>query len=106
MPNTQKSVFQKLTTSANTTILTAATATTINVAMLSVCNIHASSSATIEVFVRRSSTDCFDTKGVNVPVTVTYKIQGPIVLEAGDSLIVKASVANVLDVICSYLLTT
>jgi hypothetical protein len=102
MPNTYKSILQKLTTNAFVTLLTCPANTVVNIARLNVVNI-ASSNDSFELCVTRSGVDYFEIKGVTVPVAASFKVEGPIILEAGDTLRIKATTANRLDVVGSYL---
>jgi hypothetical protein len=103
MPNSPKPIFQKLTVNTAVTLLTCPSNTKYNVARLNICNIHATDSDTVEVWVTRSSVDIYEIKGVTIGIKTSFKIDGPIVLEAGDILKVKAATANRIDVVGSYL---
>lgn len=105
MPNTYKPIFQKLTVNTTVTLLTCPSSTTINIARITICNISTSSDI-FELCITRSGTDYFEAKGVSVPGSAMFKVEGPIILEAGDILKVKASNANRLDVVGSYLAIT
>lgn len=102
MPNSFKPILQKLTVNTNVTLLTCPVGTVINIARLTICNISTSSD-TFELWINRSGTDFYESKGVSIPVSASFKVEGPLILESGDILRIKATTANRLDVVGSYM---
>ncbi|MCA0231622.1 MAG: hypothetical protein LCH91_14210 [Bacteroidetes bacterium] len=100
MPNTYKSIAKKL--DVNTTfsayIVPSNTVSIVN--LVTFANIDASNSDTIELSIRKlaDAADTFINKGASVPVATTFRIDGPIVMNAGDTLKIKAATANRIDV--------
>jgi hypothetical protein len=105
MPKEKKNILQKLTSTSFVTLLTCPANTKIDVARLNVANI-AGVADSFELCITRSGTDFFEQKGLVVPSSASFKVEGPIILEAGDTLRIKAATANRLDVVGSYLLET
>lgn len=106
MPNAQKSLFQKLTANTATTLLTCPSSTVFSIAHVNIANIDATNADSVEVWVTRSATDIYEIKGVAIAAKSVFRVEGPLVLEAGDVLKIKAVTANRLDVRVSYLSIT
>lgn len=96
------------TLTANTTISLVAlgTASTAIVRGVTFCNTHASASATYDFTVVPNglTASIYLVKGVSLAAQATSQpLTNPIVLNAGDTLQAKASVANQIDCTVSYL---
>jgi hypothetical protein len=105
MPIQKKSILQKLTSTSFVTLLTCPANSEIDIARLNIANI-AGVSDSFELCVTRGGTDFFEQKGLIVPASASFKVEGPIILEPGDTIRIKAATANRLDVVGSYLLKT
>lgn len=84
-----------------TSVYTAPASTTTVVKSLYITNIHATNIGTIDICIRKSGRayDIYIAKAVSIAVGVTYNAieGGPIVLQTGDALRLKASAASTLD---------
>ena len=106
MPNTFKSAGNKLTTASETTLYTTPSATTTILKSLYAGNIDAVSSVQFDVYITKSGSgiDVYVIKGAIIPIQSSLQvITEPIVLETGDVLKVKASVADDIDTFLSYM---
>ena len=100
MPNTYKSIAKKLDVNTTVSAYTVPSATTAILNLVTFANIDASNSDSIELSYRKSgdASDTFLNKGATVPSATTFRFDGPIVLNVGDILKVKAATANRIDV--------
>jgi hypothetical protein len=105
MPNTFRSTFQTLGTTASTVLYTTPSATTSILKSLYVANIGGSTTATIDVTIGFSgSTTAHLIRNASVPYATTLQvITEPVVMEATERISVRGSVSNLLDVTLSYL---
>lgn len=105
MAETYKSQGTKLTTTANTTILTAvAAATTAVVNGIFISNVNAAASTTINVFLVKSAVSYSIISNVSINAGTTLQVlDSPIVVETGDSITATAATASYFEIIVPYL---
>ena len=108
MLTTYKSIATKLTTSGSTFLYSGSANTTTLLKSVYCSNITGSSS-TIDVFIQKSGSadNVYIIRDALVPIQSSLQpITEPIILEARDSLFVKAGHANRVDVYTSYVQLT
>ncbi|AYQ31373.1 hypothetical protein [Runella sp. SP2] len=100
MPESYKSIIKKLDVNTTFSVYTVPSATTAILQLATFANVDASNSDSVEFCVRKSgdAADVFFVKGPTVPFATTFRFDGPIVLNAGDILKIKAATANRIDV--------
>ncbi len=105
MPNTFKSSFFNLGTTADTNLYNVPTSTSTIIKSLYVANIGGSTSGSINVSVGATgATAAFLIKNATIPYGTTLQvITEPVVLEANDRINAQASASNLLDITLSYL---
>lgn len=105
MPNTFKSSFFNLGTTADTNLYNVPVGTSTILKSLYVANVGGSTTGTINVSVGATgATAAFIIRNGSVPYGTTLQvITEPIVLEANDRINAQASNANLLDLTLSYL---
>ncbi len=105
MPNTFKSSFFNLGTTADTNLYNVSSGTTTIIKSLYVANIGGSTTGNINISVGATgATAAFIIKNGSVPYGTSLQvITEPIVLEANDRINAQASASNLLDITLSYL---
>lgn len=105
MPNTFKSTFVNLGTTASTTLYTTNASTTTLLKSAYFANTGTADAVTISLSVGISGgTSAFIIKNAIVPIATSFQpITEPIVLEGNENVSVQTSLANVTDVVLSYL---
>ena len=105
MPNTFKSLFFNLGTTADTNLYNVPPATTTIIKSLYVGNVSGSTASSINVSVGATgATAAFLIKNASIPYGTTLQIiTEPVVLEANDRINAQASAINTLDITLSYL---
>lgn len=103
-------IAKSLTSTSSLTLTTLGTASTALVRGLTVCNTHTSATASFDVTITKSgsTTGVYMFRGVTLSAQETKQpLAGyPLVLNAGDAIAAKASVANQVDTTLSYLEST
>lgn len=108
MNTTYKSIATKLTTSGSTFIYSGSSGTTTLLKSIYCSNITGSAS-TIDVYIQKSGSvdNVYIIKEALVPIQSSLQpITEPIILEARDSLYVKAGHSNRVDIFTSYVQLT
>ena len=105
MPNTFKSDFFNLGTTADTNLYTAPLSTTTLVKSVYISNVNGSSSANISITVGATgATAAHIIKGAIIPIQSTLQvITEPIVLEAEDRINAQATTADDIYIVISYM---
>lgn len=105
MPNTFKSTFSNLGTTASTTLYTTGASTTTLLKSAYFANTGTANAITVSLSVAVSGgTSAFVIRNAIVPIGTSFQpITEPIVLEGNESVSVQTSLANVTDVVLSYL---
>lgn len=105
MPNTFKSSFFNLGTTADTNLYNVPTGTSTIIKSLYVANVGGATAASINISVGATgATAAFLIKNATVPFGTSFQvITEPIVLEANDRINAQASLSNFLDITLSYL---
>jgi hypothetical protein len=105
MPNTFKSSFFNLGTTADTNLYNVPTGTTTLVKSLYFANTGTSGSVSVNLSVGATgATAAYVIRNAILPLqTALQPITEPIVLEANDRLNVQVNTSNVVDVVLSYL---
>ncbi len=109
MANTYKNSAVKLSTTNETTAYAGVSNGTSVVRSIYVSNTHGSTASTIDVYWNDSTDneDYYIVKNVSVSSATAFQpLTEPLILEAGDSIRVKAGTANILEVTVSVLEVT
>lgn len=105
MPNTFKSTFFNIGSTADTNLYNTPVGTTTLVKSLYAANTGTASSVSISISVGATgATAAYLIRNASIPIQTSFQpVTEPIVLEANDRINLQASAINTLDVVLSYL---
>jgi hypothetical protein len=105
MPNTFKSLFFNIGSTADTTLYTVPSATTSLVKSVYVANTGTADSVSVSISVGvTGATAAYLIRNCSIPIQTSFQpVTEPIVLEANDRINLQSSAVNTMDVILSYL---
>lgn len=108
MPNTFKSTFFNIGSTADTNLYTTPTGTTTLVKSLYAANTGTAASVSISISVGATgATAAYLIRNASIPIQTSFQpVTEPIVLQANDRINLQASAINTLDVVLSYLEVT
>ena len=109
MANTYKNSAVKLSSTSETVVYSGTSSGTALIRSIYISNTHGSTASTIDVYWNDSTDneDYYIVKNVSVAAATSFQpLSEPIILEAGDSIRVKAGTANILEVTVSLLEVT